>query len=143
MTEAHENALTVMRMEYILSMITVATNRKFDDDAVTMWHDLLRDLPYDDTHEAVKTLLRESTDFLSPAGVRRMVLRLRRGRINKGVDAVPAPSGLSGAEYLDWYRRRRAEAARAPRAPRPPQERRETPRGLTGGAGAQRPSLGR
>lgn len=113
--------ITPPQMSYLLHMVTVATRRKFDNDEGSIWLHLLSDFTYDECHEAFTIYLREqSTDYLTPALITQIIKDRRRARWVKSGDALEAPNGLTGKEYLDWLHGRYREITAAPKAPQPP-----------------------
>lgn len=106
-------------MQYLLSMVTYATRRKFADDEGSMWLHLLSDLSYDDAHEAFTLYLRTSDEYLTPQLIRSLVKRQRESRWRALGDSQAPPNGLDGKGYLEWLDKRYEEVTRPPQAPLP------------------------
>lgn len=99
----------------LLSLAAARDRRTVGKADVMAWHQDIGDLPFADAREAIGIHFRESTDWLMPAHVRRIVARLRDER-----GGVPGP-GLSPAipdadpddvpAYLAAVREQRTRAA--------------------------------
>lgn len=112
--------LTPEEMSYLLNMVTVGTRRTFDDDAGSLWLDLLSDYTYDQCHEAFKHYLTEGNDeYLTPALIISYIKEQRLKRWEQGADATQPPNGLTGPQYLEWLHKHKERVMAPPPAPRP------------------------
>lgn len=73
----------------ILALVAKGDNRTVDKEAVVYWHDLIGDLSFTDAQRAVRQFRRESTDYLMPAHIRRLVASYRSERIAAVGQIVP------------------------------------------------------
>lgn len=65
----------------LLTVIAAGDNRSTDDRAVEYWRDMLADLRFIDALEAVTVHRRESTEWMQPAHIRRIVKANQRLRV--------------------------------------------------------------
>jgi hypothetical protein len=64
----------------VLAKAAAFDNRTIGDANLLAWHEILGDLDVDDCLDAISQHHRESTDYLMPAHVRRIALKLRKDR---------------------------------------------------------------
>lgn len=65
----------------LLTLAALVDNRTVTDEAVLMWHELLRHLPYAPAVEAMNDHYRELTDWLMPAHIIDRVRSVRRAAL--------------------------------------------------------------
>lgn len=73
----------------IVGLIAEGDNRKIDKTTIVYWHDLIGDLPFQDTQQAVREHRRTTTEWLMPAHIRRLVASYRSQRIAAAGQIVP------------------------------------------------------
>jgi hypothetical protein len=85
----------------LLTAIAIGDNRTTDDDAVEYWRALLADTRLEDAMQALATHRRESTEWIQPAHIRRLVKAERARRID-AANIVYEPIGEENArQFLD------------------------------------------
>jgi len=73
----------------IVGLVAKGDNRKVDKETIVWWHDLIGDLSFKDAQCAVRQFRRESTEWLMPAHVRRLVAAYRAERMTAAGEIVP------------------------------------------------------
>lgn len=94
----------------LITVIAAGDNRSTDDRAVEYWRDMLSDIRFIDALEAITVHRRESTEWLQPAHIRRIV-KHRRNLRGIASNVVHEPDAADSVE-LD-LRKRRALIRRA------------------------------
>lgn len=94
----------------LLSLISARDNRTVGHTTVLAWLEDIGDLAFVDCREAVARHFRESTDWLMPAAVRRLVKAVRAGRL-EGFQYVPVEGDKDPQVYLAALRAQRAAVA--------------------------------
>jgi hypothetical protein len=94
----------------LLTLIAVRDNRTVGRTTAVVWHEDIGDLAFADCREAVGRHFRESTDWLMPATVRRLVKAIRAERLN-GFQYVPVEGDDNTRVYLAALREQRAAVA--------------------------------
>jgi hypothetical protein len=127
----------------LLTLIAVRDNRTVGKTTAIVWHEDIGDLAFADCREAVARHFRESTDWLMPATVRRLVKQLRTRRL-EGFQYVPVEGDDNTAVYLASLRAQREAVADGHREAAPaeleaPKPHAEKVRALVAGA-FRRPS---
>lgn len=102
----------------LLTLIAVRDNRTVGRTTAIVWHEDIGDLNFTDCREAVARHFRESTEWLMPATVRRLVKALRSERL-EGFQYVPVEGDDNTAVYLRNLREQRAAVADGLREPAP------------------------
>lgn len=74
----------------LLTLIAVRDNRTVGRTTAVVWHEDIGDLDFADCREAVARHYRESTDWLMPATIHRLVKAIRAERL-EGFRYVPTP----------------------------------------------------
>lgn len=93
----------------VVAYVAKSQHREFDANDQDIWWGALSDLPFGLVEAGLRTLVRESTDFLTPARVRAAAVGEATNRLAKaGAEPIP-PNGLTPQEYLSWRRRWRQE----------------------------------
>lgn len=120
----------------LLGIVALGDNRQISYELATYWHGLLPDIRVEDAIQAVAIHRRESTEWLQPAHVIRLVRRIRSERIDaanivyepigeetarQALDRIAATYRAAGDGRLDPRRVGRALEA-APDAPTVPDE---------------------
>lgn len=103
----------------LLTLIAVRDNRTVGRTTAIVWHEDIGDLSFADCREAVARHFRESTDWLMPATVRRLVKTIRSERL-EGFQYVPVEGDENTAVYLANFRAQRAAVADGLRQAAPP-----------------------
>jgi hypothetical protein len=121
----------------LLTLIAVRDNRTVGRTTAIVWHEDIGDLAFADCREAVGRHFRESTDWLMPATVRRLVKAIRTERLN-GFQYVPVAGDDNTQVYLAALRDQRAAVADGQREAAPvievAQPRAEAVRAIVSGA---------
>lgn len=109
--------MTPAEAQVLLGMAATVDNRKPDPtgDTARAWAALLDGLEIGECQAAVARHLRTSTEWLTPAHIRAMVLAQRReNRLAHRRDHGPLlpPPGLTNAEERDWERQALARISR-------------------------------
>jgi hypothetical protein len=94
----------------LLTLIAVRDNRTVGRTTAVVWHEDIGDLNFADCREAVGRHFRESTDWLMPATIRRLVKSIRAERL-EGFQYVPVEGDEHTAVYLANFRAQRAAVA--------------------------------
>lgn len=81
--------MAAVNVGQVLIYIAAADRRTVGKADLLVWQDAVGDLSHDDVMDAVRKHYRESTDFLMPAHVRRLVKAARADRAGRGVPAAP------------------------------------------------------
>lgn len=100
----------------MLSYVSEIDGRRVTEEAVNVWLDLLGGFEFGEVREAVIKHSTESTEFLKPAHVVKLVKTARRERLNRvvardvQVNALDDPRGpnASAAEFDQYSANRRA-----------------------------------
>jgi hypothetical protein len=78
----------------LLTLIAALDNRRFGDETVIVWHEILDALPFADCRQAVIDHFAETTGYLMPAHVRAGALRVadqrRRAELRARIDQQQA-----------------------------------------------------
>lgn len=96
--------MAVMSVVTITGMLTKAQGRRFDDDDMMLWEDLLEGLDPSLAEAATMDLLRTSTEFITPALIRQHTHRLGKARLEAAGAPPTPPSGLSAEQYIAWLK---------------------------------------
>lgn len=72
--------MNLTETDRLLTVIHNIDNRRIDDATVLVWHEVLRDMSFDDCLVAVTRHFRESTDYLMPAHIVRGAREIERQR---------------------------------------------------------------
>lgn len=91
----------------VCKLITTAQGRTFAVEDLDLWNDAIGDLNGDLAYDAVRALIRETSDFITPAHVRKRYGQLASARIEQAGHPV-APAGLEPDEFMTWLRSYRA-----------------------------------
>lgn len=102
----------------LLTLVAVRDNRTVGRTTAVVWHEDIGDLNFADCREAVGRHFRESTEWLMPANVRRLVKAIRTERLN-GFQYVPVEGDDNTQVYLAALRDQRAAVADGRREPAP------------------------
>jgi hypothetical protein len=94
----------------LLSLISARDNRTVGHTTVMAWLEDIGDLAFIDCKEAVTRHFRDSTDWLMPATVRRLVKTVRAGRL-EGFQYVPVEGDDDHRVYLAALRAQRQAVA--------------------------------
>jgi hypothetical protein len=97
--------MTRSEIALLLGYIAARDRRTVGETDVLAWHEDLGDLDAPDTREAVRRHFRESTDYLMPAHIRRLVRLIRderrKGNVIKALRSVPQnPEGAQRVRQL-------------------------------------------
>jgi hypothetical protein len=103
----------------LLTLIAVRDNRTVGRTTAVVWHEDIGDLNFADCREAVGRHFRESTDWLMPATIRRLVKAIRAERL-EGFQYVPVEGDDHTPVYLANLRAQRAAVADGVRPAAPP-----------------------
>lgn len=85
----------------LLTQIALGDNRTTDDAVVDHWRRLLHDIRIEDALEAVATHRRESTEYLQPAHIVRLVRALRQRRVGAANIIYEPIDAETGRQFLD------------------------------------------
>lgn len=101
--------MTPAEAQVLISMAASVDNRKPDPtgDTARAWSALLDGLAFEDCRAAVVQHLQTSTEWLTPAIIRAVVLRVRRERRlehRRNHGALLPPPGLTDAQERTWER---------------------------------------
>lgn len=88
-------------IDHILSLLAKGQGRTFDAGDAELWLTLLEDLHPQTAKESVLLLLRETSDFITPAMIRQRTAAVAKSRV-KAVPEPKAPAGLSTSAYIAW-----------------------------------------
>ena len=94
----------------ILTLIAARDRRTVGQADVAAWLEDIGDLLFEDARTAVARHFRESTDWLMPANVRRIVKKIRAERL-EGFQYVPVEGDEDPDVYLAAVRAQRAAVA--------------------------------
>lgn len=94
----------------LLSLISARDNRTVGRTTVLAWLEDIGDLAFNDCREAVTRHFRESTEWLMPAAVRRLVRIVRAERL-QGFQYVPVEGDDDPKVYLAALREQREAVA--------------------------------
>lgn len=66
----------------ILSFISLLDNRQVSDEAIMVWHELLKDIEFEDAKIAVTNHFKDSTDYIRPAHIIQgaRIIRMERSK---------------------------------------------------------------
>lgn len=84
----------------LLALIALGDNRQNTTELAIYWHDLLSDIRFDDAELAVAIHRRESTEWLQPAHIRRLVRAERARRINAANIVYEPIDGETTSQFL-------------------------------------------
>jgi hypothetical protein len=91
--------MTLDEVYNLLTLIAARDNRSVGQGTALAWQDDIGDLDFDDCHAAVRCHFRESTDWLMPAHIRRIVKRLRDERLANSDLALPTADPADEETY--------------------------------------------
>lgn len=81
--------MTLEEVGKVLAKIQLGDNREVTPGVIAEWDDSIGDLKFADAIQAVREHRRNSTDYLQPAHIRRLVAQ-RRALLPPADDSVPA-----------------------------------------------------
>lgn len=91
------------RLGTIARFIGQSQGRQFGEDDLTIWFDAIGNLDGDLAFAAAKALVRETSDFITPARVRQRYGAMATARL-EAAGAPAAPDGMSEPDYRSWLR---------------------------------------
>lgn len=91
-------------LKQALAYVAKSQNRRLDETDTEIWDDAIGDLPFDLTMAALRTLVRESERYITPATVRAAVRVEASARLTAAGPEPEPPSMLTAEEYLAWRR---------------------------------------
>lgn len=103
--------MNITETSAILAMLAAHDRRTVGDIDVELWHDALDDLPFDDCRNAVRHLIRNSGDWITPYLVRQGVKAIRADRLARAVDQVPDADPDDPSDYARALRENRMRTA--------------------------------
>lgn len=86
---------------YLLGIIALGDNRQLSNELTEYWRGLLPDIRLEDAVQAVAVHRRESTDYLQPAHIVRLVRAERARRINAANIVYEPISNETTRQFLD------------------------------------------
>lgn len=95
------------RVDHVLSitaLLTKGQGRRFDEEDIHLWANLLEGVDADLAREATVELLKNSTDFISAALIRQEAQKIGQARLRAVGHPPEPPSRLSSEEYTEWLR---------------------------------------
>lgn len=88
----------------------VCPQQAIDEYTPDAWHELLKDLNFQDAKDAVVTV-GQNQPFVAPAEIRAEVRRVRNGRLSDFGHLPPPPADLGDDEQARWLRALRRRIA--------------------------------
>lgn len=103
--------MNIPEVSALLAMLAAHDRRTVGDLDVEIWHDALHDMPFDDSRDAVRWLIRNSGEWITPYLVRQGVKRIRADRLERAVDQVPDADPDDPSDYARALRENRMRTA--------------------------------
>jgi len=76
--------MNVQETAQVLAKVKLGDNREVTQLVIEEWHHTIGHLPYEETIEAVRVHRRDSTEYLMPAHLVRIVARMTESRLRPG-----------------------------------------------------------
>ena len=99
--------MTENELDRLALLLAEAQGRTLDVATMRIWWDALHDLDGDLAYDALRRLIRETSDYITPAMLRRTAAQIASERLDAAIIPSP-PSDLSAIQYLRWLRAWRA-----------------------------------
>lgn len=100
----------------ILAMVAAQDRRTVGEIDIEVWHDALNDLTFPDCQQAVRDLIRNSGDWITPYAVRSGVRRIRADRVSRAMELPPDADPDDVQAYIEALRDGRKRTASGTRS---------------------------
>lgn len=99
--------MTKRQVSDLLNLIVSVDGRRMNEHTPAAWQGILGDLGFEDCRDAILAHYQDSTDWLTPAHIRKRVKAVRQRRINQVGENIN-PSRLDSEDPREEIRVRRA-----------------------------------